>query len=75
MTEPRYVVDTKTRKMMADVIVNLKDLVSNLEMLVMAEKAVETDEKTKMVIDLVQGLKMADRTIGLALKNYKSTKS
>lgn len=67
-----YVVDTKTRSLIADTIVDLKKLTDNLEKLVLAEKSTPEAETNLKVIDLVQALKLADKTIGVALRNHKA---
>lgn len=69
--EEKYVIDVKTRKLIGGIVEDMKALVGKLEILTLAEKSAPQSE-ANMVIDLVQALKVADKTIGIALRNHKS---
>ncbi len=69
--KPDYVLDQKTRIALSDSIVLMKNTLKRLEELLLAQPVVE---EPKTVIDLVSGLKMADKAIGIALRNYKQGK-
>lgn len=67
----KFVIDMKTRNLIGNVIEEMKSLTLTLESLTKAEKTAPKNESV-MVIDLVQALKVADKTIGIALRNHKN---
>lgn len=69
--DEKMVVDVKTKQLIKGIVEDMKALVGKLEILTLAEKSAPQSE-SNMVIDLVQALKVADKTIGIALRNHKS---
>lgn len=73
--EEKFVVDIKTKELIKGMVEDMKSLVERLENLTVAEKKTVKEDETNMVIDLVQALKVADKTIGIALRNHRIKKS
>ena len=67
----KYILDSKTREAALSAIDEMKRVTETLRALIKAEPA-KSKEKDQTVINLVEGLRMADKTIGIALRNYKS---
>ncbi len=66
------VISSKNRKLIADAITQMKEAIKALDVLLEATEPAKEDEKTtELVVPLVEALKIADKVVGTALRDYK----
>lgn len=72
-TKEGRVLSEKNRKLISNTVTLMKDAVNALDELMKATEAAPDEEKSnkKVEIPLVEALKMADKVIGVALRDYK----
>ena len=72
-TKGRKVLRGKAKSLVVSVLEQVQALTQSLQVLLELEVPSEEDEekqRTKMVIGLVDALKVADKTVGIALRDY-----